>query len=75
MSDVYDDIDECLGRDWRSDLEKNYIQNFLRGKGHDLSEWDTLSEDLKVEACQHASLVQAEMQARARFTDQIRLPP
>jgi hypothetical protein len=70
--------DECLEKGPQSALERNFIVEYLKGKGHRLETLSSLPEEeaksLMKEACRYASLKLTEIESRAHFRDSIHLP-
>jgi hypothetical protein len=62
----------------QAQLEKMYIEEYLRGKGYDLHSVHTLPEaeakQLMREACMYASARLAEVESRAQFRREIQAP-
>lgn len=58
-----------------SDLEWQFITDYLKAKGYSRQDLKNLSKDdahhLRVEACRYASLKLAEIEARAQFRQKI----
>jgi hypothetical protein len=59
----------------QSDLEKQFISNYLKEKGYSRQYLNTLPKEqarsLMIEACRYASLKLAEIESRAKFTQKI----
>lgn len=72
------DIEKRLADGPQSDLEKNLIIEFLRGKGFTLKDLERMPKEeaklLMKEACTYASLKLAEVESRANFREEIRAP-
>jgi hypothetical protein len=60
-------------------LEMEHIRAFLKEKGYILEDLHQLpavqAKELMSQACQHASAMLAEIEARARFRQEIHRPP
>ncbi len=73
MSDekYFPNIDECFDKSPQSKLGRLLIKKYLRDKGYDIEDLSELpvdeAKELMKEACMHASLKLAEVDAKARF--------
>lgn len=71
-------VDPCLEEGPQSALEKNFIIEYLKGKGHRLETLNQLPEEeaksLMREACRYASLKLAEIESRAHVRESIHYP-
>lgn len=76
---VDDDIERCLEYGPQSTLERQLLNEYLESKGYTLKDLPNLPSELvkmlMLEACRYASLKLAELESRARFLDEIRMPP
>ena len=71
-------VDPCLEKGPQSALERNLIEEYLKGKGQRLETLAQLPEEeakvLMREACRYASLKLAEIESRAHMRDSIHDP-
>ena len=72
------EIDDYISRGPLSDLERLYIEEYLKSKGY---RWEDLHdlppEEVKIimtEACNYTSLKLAELESKAHFRQEIRPP-
>jgi hypothetical protein len=78
MSEEKFNLEECL-KEWpESELERHLIEEFLLSKGYRMADLHLLPKEevvaLMREACIHAALKLAEVEARARFRKEIEAP-
>ncbi len=78
QSDVDKLLDECAQRNPEAALERMLLEEYLESKGYSLKEMANLPPEkasaLMKEACEHASLMLAQVESTARFRDKIRGP-
>jgi hypothetical protein len=72
------DNEECISEGPQSALERHLVDDYLQSKGYTREELKKLPKDqakaLMREACTHASLKLAELEAKSQFRDEIRSP-
>lgn len=71
-------LDRCVTEGPQAPLERMYIEEYLRGRGHDLISVHALplaqAKRLMREACVYASNKLAEVESRAHFRKDIQAP-
>jgi len=71
-------VERCASEGPQSALEKRLLEEYLREKGYSLEDLHKLPKDeaqrLMREACTRVSLKLAEVEARARFREEIHGP-
>lgn len=71
-------VEPCFERGLQSALEREFIQEYLKGKGQQLGTLGDLPETearrLMREACRFASLKLAEIESRAHLRESIHMP-
>jgi hypothetical protein len=72
------DTEECISEGPQSSLERHLVEDYLQSKGYTKEDLKKLPKDqaraLMKEACTHASLKLAELEAKSQFRDDIRAP-
>lgn len=78
MKDIPCNPDEIMATGPQATLEHQFIEEYLRGKGH---QWHDISampaeaaRTLMTEACRYAALKLAEIEARSRLRKKIEAP-
>lgn len=71
-------VDDCVKEGPQAAMEKAFIEEYLKSKGHSLKELQKLPAEkakaLMTEACQYASLKLAQMESTAHFREKIQGP-
>jgi hypothetical protein len=78
MSDTNFNLEKCAAEGPETALEKQFVADFLRGKGYQMEDLHKLPPEqvtaLMTEACKYASLKLAEIEAKLVFRKEIRPP-
>jgi hypothetical protein len=72
------DLERCETEGPESALERHLVEDYLQSKGYTRKDLRKLPKELAKalmkEACTHASLKLAELEAKSQFRDEIRAP-
>lgn len=78
MKDIPCDLDEIMAAGPQATLEHQFIEEYLRGKGHQWHDVAAMPVEaaklLMTEACRYAALKLAEIEARSKLRKKIEAP-